>query len=341
MHDYRHLIRMTDKNGMLQFSRLGVPDISSGYTLDDNARALMITANHEDMQELAAVYAAYLFKAQDKNGGWCNLLIDGTYYATCDSEDSIGRALLGCAVSSTSPFEGIRELSRDMLERNLPRVLNFTSPRAIAYSLLALCRYHPNTWPNYYENLAGNLSAELIELYMTKNGKGWRWFEDYLTYCNGILPHALLAYAAVTGDKQALAIGMDSLNFLNDILFYSGYLNIIGNNGWYQRGGHITLFDQQPVDAASIIAALLQAYDLLGRHEYLETAFTAYAWYHGRNRHGLSLYNEQSGGCYDALTEEGINLNQGAEAVLSLLLSDLMMEQYVRQEEIGQSLEQA
>jgi len=339
MHDYRHLIRMTDENGMLQFSSLGVPNLHSGYTLDDNARALMVTANNENMQDLAAVYAAYLFQAQDKNGGWCNLLVDGVYYSTYDSEDSIGRALLACSVSSTSQFEGIRELCHDMLKHNLPRVLNFTSPRAIAYSLLALCRYQPEAWPPYYKTLADYLGGELIKLYMMKRGKGWMWFEDYITYCNGILPQALLAYGRVTGDKHALVAGKDSLNFLNGILFQTDYLNIVGNQGWYQRDGQVPRFDQQPVDAASIISALLEAYEVLGYREYLDLAFKAYDWYQGCNHHGLSLYDPQTGGCYDALTEGGVNLNQGAEAVLSLLLSDKIMEEYLGQEEIGQTSE--
>lgn len=341
MHDYRHLISMTDKNGMLQFSHLGVPDVESGYTLDDNARALMVTANNENMYEQAAVYAAYLFNAQDKNGGWSNLLLNGTYYPTYDSEDSIGRALLACAVSSTSCFEGIREMGQDMLKRNLPRVINFTSPRAIAYSLLALCRHRPENWPPYYETLAGHLSEKLIALYQQKHDHGWYWFENYLTYCNGILPQSLLAYAGVTDDRQTQAIGTNSLNFLCGVLFRNGYLDIVGNRGWYQRGGRITLFDQQPVDVASAIAALLEAYTLLGHNDYLDLAYTAHAWYYGRNHHGLLLYDEQSGGCYDALTEEGVNFNQGAESVLSLLLSDFMMEEYLTQEEIGQTQEQA
>ncbi|MGE5391052.1 MAG: hypothetical protein ACM3PE_08295 [Deltaproteobacteria bacterium] len=341
MHDYRHLIRMTDENGMMQFSHLDVPDTGSGYTLDDNARALMLTADNEDMQELAAVYAAYLFKAQDKNGNWCNLLVNRTYYSTYDSEDSIGRALLACATGFNSQSEGIRELCQDMFKRNLPRVLSFSSPRAIAYSLLALCRYQLQAWPSSYKTLAEHLSDELTKLYRLKHDRHWMWFEDYLTYCNGILPQALLAFAGVSGDKSAMAIGMETLAFLNEVIFRAGYLNIVGNEGWYQRGGEIALFDQQPVDAASIISVLLEAYQLLGNKHYLDLAFTAYDWYYGSNYHGLLLYNEQTGGCFDGLTKDGINLNQGAEAILSLLLSDLMMEEYVGQAEMGQTLEHA
>ncbi|MGI6469254.1 MAG: hypothetical protein ACOX0Q_09645 [Syntrophomonadaceae bacterium] len=42
MLDDRHLRRMTDDVGMLQFSKSALPDSGSGYTLDDNARALMV-----------------------------------------------------------------------------------------------------------------------------------------------------------------------------------------------------------------------------------------------------------------------------------------------------------
>lgn len=338
MHDYRHLIKMTDDNGLMQFSRQDIPDKESGYTLDDNARALMITADNEELQELAAVYAAYLFKAQDKNGGWCNLLLNGTYYSTYDSEDSIGRALLACALSSSSRFEGVRELCCDMFKRNLPRVLHFTSPRAIAYSLLALCRFGPEA---YYMTLAQHLSAKLTGLYRLKHRRDWMWFEDYLTYCNGILPQALLAFARVSGDKTALAIGKDSLQFLCQVLFRNGHLDIVGNQGWYQRGGNVPLFDQQPVDAASIISTLLEAYKVSGHREHLHMAFSAYDWFYGYNHHGISLYNERTGGCFDALTEEGVNLNQGAESLLSIMLSDMMIEEYMPQENVEQTLEQA
>ncbi len=36
-----HLKQMTTNTGIIQFSKINQPDISSGYTLDDNARALI------------------------------------------------------------------------------------------------------------------------------------------------------------------------------------------------------------------------------------------------------------------------------------------------------------
>lgn len=46
----------------------------------------------------------------------------------------------------------------------------------------------------------------------------------------------------------------------------------------------------------------------------------ALSWYPGVNLKRMPMYDHNTGGCYDGLTEEGVNLNQGAEAILSYLL---------------------
>lgn len=323
MFDYRHLLKMSYDRGMLQFSQLQRPDPRSGYTLDDNARALMIALHMEDGYEWASSYARFLWRAQRKDGSWCNLFCKGRYSACCNSEDSIGRALLACSMGASSPSDDISRLCRKMFEKNLPRVLAFRSPRAIAYSLLSICKYIQPSTAQY--TMMARLSGQLISLYQKHKRRGWLWFEDYLTYCNGVLPQAMFAVYAAAGDKKALKTGHDSLDFLNEILFQEGYLNIVGNNGWYHKGKQMPRFDQQPVDAASTVFACYEAYHAIGRKEYFDLASLAHAWYRGKNIHGLSLYAEENGGCYDALTATGVNGNQGAEAVLSLLLSDLAM----------------
>lgn len=322
MPNLSHLKRMTDDNGMLQFSKKAIPDHESGYTLDDNARALIIAIDIQDGESLARIYANNLRRAQRPDGSWANFFLAGRYNNYWDSEDSIGRALLACSLAGFSPWEEIREVSSFMLKSQLYRVENFTSPRAIAYSILALSK---GILDNEKLNLVHKLSDLLISLYQQKSGKAWCWFEDYLTYCNGILPQAMLSSYQVTGDKKALKIGRDSLNFLCGVLFRRGYLNIIGNRGWYQRGGSVPLFDQQPVDAASIALACQAAYQVLGANEYREMSKTACDWYKGKNIHNIPMVDDNSGGCFDALTPEGVNLNQGAEAVISYILSEQLI----------------
>jgi hypothetical protein len=320
---------MTDESGILQFSKYGNPDPLSGYTLDDNARALLVflMAKSETPYNVRS-YINYLYMAQQPNGSWANFLLDNKFSSQFDSEDSIGRAILTCSMGTLSQCTDINRICSHMLRKSLPLVNHFTSPRAIAYVLVALCKGKiPELRNTRLWETINRLSSYLIGLYQMKHLPGWHWFEDYFTYCNGILPQAMFNVYSFNGNKKAYKIGRESLDFLNNILFRDGYLNIIGNRGWYCREGKIALFDQQPVDAASIALACTEAYQVIGKNEYHHLATLAHKWYRGLNYHGLSLYNSSTGGCYDALTENGVNRNQGAEAVLSLLLTDLALEE--------------
>jgi len=326
MPNYSHFFHMVDDTGILQFSNKDLADPHSGYTLDDNARALLVSLS---MGESAYPYALrflyYLEQAQRPDGSWSNFYLDGKYFAHFDSEDSIGRALLACSAATRSDWLDLASQARRLLINQLPVVRSFTSPRAIAYALVGLCKGKMPCPEKIRHEIVSLLATYLTDLYARTRSRNWMWFEDYITYCNGILPHALFSVYAFNGDKKCLKIAHDSLNFLTGILFSQGYLNIVGNQGWYHRDGQLPPFDQQPVDAASVAFACWEAYQNLGKNEYLELAHLAHSWYRGHNIHGLSLYNEINGGCYDALTEGGLNLNQGAEAVLSLLLTDLLM----------------
>ena len=331
MLDYRYIKELTDEAGILQFSKLAIPDKRSGYTLDDNARALIVSMYMDEGYQYAQKYIWYIKNSQQKDGSWSNFFLDGRFCSHFDSEDSIGRALLACSLASSAPWPDIADLCQQIYENNIHKAISFRSPRAISYALLAICKGN-ETLSKQKSELLDKLKEYLFSLYEVNHSSKWLWFENYLTYCNGILPQALFSVYTATGNRKALKIAHDSLNFLNSILFRNDYLNIVGNQGWYQRGGNIGLFDQQPVDAASTVHACFEAYNAIGEPEYLELALKAYQWYRGRNIHGISLYDQNTGACFDALSCDGVNKNRGAEAVLSLLLSDILMENFVEQE---------
>ncbi len=324
MPNLNHLKRMSSDQGILQFSKKAIPDPESGYTLDDNARAFIASLYMPEGESWARVYTNTLKNFQRPDGRWANFFLNGRYIHHWDSEDSIGRALIACSLGSSAPWPDIRETCSAIFKRQIKKSESFTSPRAIAYTIVALSK---GSIDNEKLAMVHKLSNVLISLYQRKSSRSWYWFEDYLTYCNGILPQSMLSSFQVTGDKKALKIGRTSLNFLCSVLFRKGYLDIIGNRGWYQRAGDIPLFDQQPVDAASIAIACQEAHEILGLNEYREMSKTAFSWYKGKNIHHVSMIDPKSGGCFDALTPEGVNLNQGAEAVLSYILSDLLVNQ--------------
>jgi hypothetical protein len=69
---YRHLIRMTDSIGIIQFSSISTPLIESGYTVDDNARALVVALGMEgkEKEKLIKTYSNFLKEAQSQTGKW-------------------------------------------------------------------------------------------------------------------------------------------------------------------------------------------------------------------------------------------------------------------------------
>jgi len=60
--DYRYLEKMTDRTAIIQFAVQDQPDRKSGYTVDDNARALLVALKMEDekREELAKIYIRFL-----------------------------------------------------------------------------------------------------------------------------------------------------------------------------------------------------------------------------------------------------------------------------------------
>ena len=52
----------------------------------------------------------------------------------------------------------------------------------------------------------------------------------------------------------------------------------------------------------------------------------SFDWFLGKNHLSQIVYNPKTGGCYDGLEENHVNLNQGAESTVSYLLSRLAME---------------
>src|SRR6185503_14083785 len=88
-----------------------------------------------------------------------------------------------------------------------------------------------------------------------------------------------------------------------------------------QRGNHRATFDQQPIEAHSMVSACLEAHRATGDSFWYETACRVFDWFLGLNDLGLELYSPNSGGCYDALHVDRVNQNQGAESLLAFLLS--------------------
>ena len=58
------------------------------------------------------------------------------------------------------------------------------------------------------------LAERLIDLFENSATEEWPWFEEYLTYSNAKLPHALIAVARSSGNSRALEIGLKALRWI-------------------------------------------------------------------------------------------------------------------------------
>lgn len=344
-----HLFRLSDGIGMIQHSRYSVPDRSTGYTTDDNARALIAAVGLWEAKgdprllDLARRYAAFLLRAQRPDGRFVNFLgPSGEPLEEVGSEDSFGRALWGCGAALRSSADGtLREL-RDVFHRSLPWVRRLRSPRAQAYAVLGLVRaLEGGEHQSQLLSLVDHLGTSLVGLFRRTARPGWHWFEEVMTYGNGVLPLALFEAHRATGRREYLVVALDSLAFLAEAVLWRGTMvRLVGNRGWWGVGRSPAPFDEQPIDAGKLVLAAAAAWRATSSAEHLRLAELAFSWFLGRNYHGLPLYDPVTGGCYDGLTPEGVNLNQGAESLLAYLMAFLefcSLSQHLREQHTVQS----
>nr|WP_218280315.1 glycosyltransferase [Verrucomicrobium spinosum] len=330
-----HLVRMSDHTGIFQHAIFNVPNYHEGYCTDDNARAFILcnllaelgaSPPGENLDHLASSYLAFLAAALNRDTGrFRNFMSHGRQWLEdCGSEDSHGRALwaLGNGAGH-SRNEGRRRLCVQLFEIGLPAVLNFTSPRAVAFTLLGIhefLRNHP-TCPKAGK-VRERLTNWLVKLWKDCADENWPWFESSATYDNARLCQALILSGRWMPHPEALEIGLKSLRWLASIQrTQGGHFRPIGSDGFYVKEGARADFDQQPVEAQAMVSACLEAYHATEDSTWSSEARRAFEWFLGRNDLGLPLYDSSNGGCGDGLHADRVNENQGAESTLAFLLA--------------------
>lgn len=328
-----HLERMTDSTGIFQHAVFTVPNFSEGYCTDDNARAFILSVflselgeDPERLRTLSTTYAAFLHHAFDsKTQRFHNhLSFDRQWVDEQGSEDCHARALwaLGVAVGR-SPHRGFQMMAGQLFALALPAVCRFTSPRAWAFALIGIHEYLRRlSGDSVVNQTRDTLTAHLIRIFDSTARPDWPWFEETLTYDNAKLAHALILSGSDTGDRAVFERGLQVLQWLTDLQTSAdGHFQPVGSNGFYPRGGHRAIFDQQPVEAQAILSACLEAFRLTSERSWYERAWRAFDWFIGWNDLGLELYSPDTGGCHDGLHVDRVNQNQGAESTLAFLLA--------------------
>ncbi|PIZ98361.1 MAG: hypothetical protein COX77_04855, partial [Candidatus Komeilibacteria bacterium CG_4_10_14_0_2_um_filter_37_10] len=334
----QHLRKLTNSFGIYQFAILNEPNPNWGFTLDDNARALIVVAKYhgiyhdQDDERLAEIYLRFIERAVKDDGGFVNYFtkeMKSNYDLNQDKnlEDAEARALwaLACVATSKLP-RSLKKRASVLLNNQYKKLKVVNSPRAIAFHIKAL-----TTWLALGNNekiikLVVRHADFLLDRFNDNNTKDWQWFEQSLNYSNGVLSEALLLAYKVTGNYLYFKAGKTTLDFLISKSFHDEVCEPIGQAGWFKRGEKKEIYDQQPEEVSSLVLALRTMYDLTGDHDYEKKMLLVFNWFLGNNLLNQVVYSQLTGGCYDGIGEGYINLNQGAESTISYLLARLVVD---------------
>ncbi len=336
-----HLKKMTTEKGMIQFSKINQPDIESGYTLDDNARALIAVcmrfkeSGDQNMLGYIRTYLAFIKSCQQDSGRMLNY-VDKMHNFTDQNkdvnlDDSNGRAVwaLGYLISMTEtiPFNIILD-AESVLKKLLANISDIFSTRAMAFAIKGLCFYKKECKNDDILPLVKIFANRLIQMLRHESSEKWTWFEGYLTYANSILPESMLYTWLMTNDSKYLDAANTSLEFLLTHTFNNEWIEVISNRNWLSRGEKNIHVGEQPIDVSYTIMTLGAFYEVFHEERYRSKMEMAFNWFLGNNRLHQIVYNPCTGGCFDGLEENNVNLNQGAESTLSYLLARMTIGKY-------------
>jgi hypothetical protein len=328
-----HLDRMTDATGLIQHAIYSIPRRDSGYTTDDNARALRLCTRlwrqrpDERMLNRVTNYLGFLEFAHRPGGGFHNFM--SYQRGWLDAEgcgDCQGQAVRALAeVHASNLPDDHRALAGEMIEAVLPTLADLRSVRAQAYVILAWGHLWAEGTPGMepLESVAWSAAQRLVECYQRARRPDWPWFESRMTYANAVLPHALFIAARRWPNEPFREVAEASFAFLDQETTAEGVFQPVGNHGWYPHGEDKALHDQQPVEAATMGDAALAALALLGEEKYLAVFRRAHGWFHGENSLRQPLIDPRRGACCDGLQADSVNRNQGAESTLAYLWTEL------------------
>lgn len=328
-----HLDRMTDSTGLIQHAIYRIPRRDSGYTTDDNARALRLCARwwwhqpDERMLRRVGVYLSFVEHARRPGGGFHNYLGYDRHWLDAEgSGDCQGQAVCALAevLGSRLP-DDYRTLARELMQAVLPTLAGLQSIRAQAYVILGWGHLREAGVEEVagLEAVARAAARRLVECYRRAQAPDWHWFEPRMTYANAVLPHALFAASRHWPGEAFLEAARASFAFLDRATTAENVFWPVGNSAWYARGEEKAQYDQQPVEAATMADAALTAFRVLGQEQYLAAFRRALGWFHGENSLRKPVIDGARGACCDGLQPSGLNRNQGAESTLSYLWAEL------------------
>jgi hypothetical protein len=331
-----HLLTMVDDVGIIQHADGVVPLRSSGYCTDDVARLAIValglgrTTGAEAYDRVLARSLGFLrhaWSAEDR--GMRNFMsYDRRWLDPPHVGDHFGRSAWALGeVVAAAPVPALLEPSLALLREMLPALAEQRSPRTIAFAALGLARAGAELVGGEGTEVLGVLAARLADQQRVNGSADWYWAEDVLAYDNGRLPQALIAAGMRLGDGALVSEGMRSLGWYEGELGIAGpWLHLVGHRGRRRGEPREGGGDEQPLDAAALVEAEVEAFLATGDEAHARHAVRAFEWFLGRNRLQRAVYDFATGGCHDGIGASSVNRNEGAESTLAYLQALLVLD---------------
>lgn len=342
--DISAVARLSDGTGMLQHSIFSVPDRNHGYCLDDNARALILMTQIEQLNPVlrdrwTATYASFVQDAWNEDAQrFRNFMrYDRSWCEDVGSEDSFGRAVWALGVTARdADAQQYRDWAAHMLDKCLGAAAALQSPRAQGFVMLGCAALiDARGEDKRAEDLLLRFGRHLLALLEESRRPDWAWFEAMLAYDNCRLPEALLRAGRVLRHDGFIRCGLQTLEWIvARQTAPEGHFRAVGTESFGRNYADPLPFDQQPLEAQATVEACAAAYAVDPKRKWLDRAQSAYRWYLGQNDLDQPLATTDDGGCFDGLMPHGVNRNQGAESILALQLSSCAMHKLMRAAEI-------
>ncbi len=298
-----HLKKLTNDFGIIRYSKINLPDKESGYTLDDNARALIAFTKHYELTgdkndiPYIIIYLNFINHCLEQDGNFYNYVEAKRSFSKQNQlrscEDSKGRAVwaLGYLISKSVIFsKEIVETAENIFKESLSCISILHSYHAMAFTIKGL----------YYYNLKRRsmLNRSIIKVFANQLVQ----YHKHEQIGNCVLSEALLLTYLEFNDSIYKKTALDSFELA------------------------LSTESIKPMEHAEKIMALSLFHDFFNKKKYFEKMQNEFNWFLGKNRLHHIVYNPKTGGCFDGLEETHINLNQGAESSIGYFMARLTIE---------------
>jgi hypothetical protein len=313
-----HLRRMSDDRGLFEHASGTMPRREHGYCTDDNARLLVVTLREPDevdAQQLGEMALEFVLGAQASNGFRNRMDETGRWTDDATTDDCWGRALWSLGTAAICGQHcSVRDRARNAFHRGA--LLRSEWTRSMAFAALGaadVVGHDPS------DTAARALLSDYLDMIPPTPPGRWAWPEERLRYANAVIAEAMIAAGAALHRPLDVERGLAMLGWLLTRETSRGHLSVTGVGGRGIDDDDAPQFDQQPIEVAAMADACWRGWSLTGDERWRSGVHAASAWFDGENDCRLVMTDVGSGGGFDGLHADRVNLNQGAESTLAMV----------------------